>query len=594
MSSPTHPLLELAMAHHRAGRLAEAEALYRQLLVAQPEAPNLPNLLGALASQHFHFGFAQMQQRRWAEAAESYRRALALRPELVDAHLLLTVTLGHQQLRDEAVAAARAAVERLPAHATLWNSLGIALRESGRLDEAIEAWRTALARDPREVPTLNNLGNALKDIGQIAEAIDCLRRAVEYDPGSSAAHSSLIFALHFDPATTADDLVEEQRRWCERHSDPLRQARAPHRNDRSPGRRLRIGFVSADLCEHPVGRMLQPVFAEHDRKQIDLVGYFDGHANDTLAQQLHAQAALARDTAAMNDDALAAQIRADGIDILVDLALHSGNNRLPVFARKPAPVQVSWLGYAGSSGLDTIDYRLSDAGIDPPGPRFAGEMGEVIRLPGCWCCYRPAALIAPEPRADRPFTFGSMNAFGKLNKRVFGTWAQILGAVESAHLLMIAPIGEARERVRRFFQERGVSPARIEFADRTTQRDYFRQYDRIDLALDSFPFNGMTTTGDALWMGVPVVSLAGILPVSRTARSLLTAVGLGALAVESEDLYVHLAVELAQNRSRLDALRTDLHARMRTAPLMDAHGFTHALQAAFRTMWRRWCGNALA
>jgi protein O-GlcNAc transferase len=283
------------------------------------------------------------------------------------------------------------------------------------------------------------------------------------------------------------------------------------------------------------------------------------------------------------------------IDILVDLAMHTGGNRLPMFARQPAPVQVTWLGYPGSTGLHSIGYRLTDAQMDPPGSRSRGtawSAEEPVRLPYCWCCYDPVHE-SPEVSALPALTaegviFGSLNSFAKVNEGVLALWARILNAVKGSRLLMSCPEGSARERVRAFFLRRGIAGERVELAGFLSRWEYLSLYQRIDIGLDPFPCNGMTTTCDALWMGTPVLTLFGEMPVSRAGLSLLSSIGLGELAASSEEDYLRIAVELAGNLPRLAELRATLRVRMQASPLMDAPRFARNVEAAYRKMWLAW------
>jgi predicted O-linked N-acetylglucosamine transferase (SPINDLY family) len=285
-------------------------------------------------------------------------------------------------------------------------------------------------------------------------------------------------------------------------------------------------------------------------------------------------------------------IREDRVDILVDLAMHTAGNRLPVFACEPAPVQVAWLAYPGSAGVPGIGYRLTDARLEPPDFDAAWSVEEAVRLPDCWCCYRPFGEF-PEINAlpalsAKGVTFGSLNNFAKVNGRVLGLWAQILNAAKGSRLLILCPEGIARERLRAFFGGQGITADRVECVGYMGREPYLRLYQRIDLALDPFPINGMTTTCDALWMGVPVLTLSGELPASRAGVSLLSNLGLEELAAHSEERYARLAVELAGSLPRLADLRATLRPRMLASPLMDAPRFARNVEAAYRFMWERW------
>jgi protein O-GlcNAc transferase len=289
---------------------------------------------------------------------------------------------------------------------------------------------------------------------------------------------------------------------------------------------------------------------------------------------------------------LAEIIREDRVDILVDLAMHTAGNRLPVFARQPAPVQVAWLGYPGSTGLPCIGYRLTDACMEPPGEEPAWSAEEPVRLPDCWCCYHPAddsPEINPLPALSAEgVTFGSLNNFAKVNEGVLALWARVLEAVKGSRLVMFCPEGRTRERVWAFFAARGIATERVELVSFLPRWEYLSLYHRIDLGLDPFPCNGMTSTCDALWMGAPVVSLAGERPVSRAGLSLLSSIGLREFAASSEEDYVRIAFEAAGDLPRLADLRATLRPRMLASPLMDAPRFARNVEAAYRFMWKRW------
>ncbi len=648
--------LELAMDHHQAGRLAQAEELYRQLLQVQPGNPDLVHLLGVVASHlkrhaegraliersiamnpnaaryhgnlgtllleirdydgatacyetalrlepnwasaHYNLGLVRFQQRRWEESVASYRTALKINPDQPSCELNLGIALAAAGRIDEAIESYRSALERHPADASITTNLGNLFKEKGEMDAAIEAYRHALALNPKDSVTANNLAVALKDQGQIGESIAAFRASLELQPASAEVRSNLIFTLLFDPACEPGAVAEQEREWNRHHVEPLSAQRRPHGNDRSPDRPLRIGYISADLREHVVGRALLPVFERHDRTHFEPVCYALSEP-DALTQRFKSGSALWRDVGDLPDEEFAAQVRADGIDILVDLALHTSDNRLGVFARKPAPVQVSWLGYPGTTGVATIDYRLTDPFLEPPGGEASPSSEQPFRLPHCWSCY--------EPPADSPavnelpalpsghVTFGSFNNFCKINDTVLETWAQILGAVEGSRLVLLAKSGSHRSRTAGFLRDRGIAPERLDFLDYRpaleghSQGHYLRRYERIDLALDTFPYNGMTTTFDALWMGVPVVSLVGRFSLGRAGLSLLSNVGLPEFAVESREEYVQRAIECARDTRRLAELRATLRPRMEASPLLDAPSLARHVEAAYRTMWRRWC-----
>ncbi len=647
---------QTALSYHQSGQWVEAEAIYRQILDVVPDMPAALHLLGVLAHQtgqheeaavllqrslaanphnaaaHSSFGEIQRTLGEWEQAQACFERALALNPKLAPAHHHLGTVRAHFNQLEEArqcfehalrqqpdyveahsnlgavllqlhrVPEARAALERAvelqPDHPDANHSLGIVLGQLYRSDEARQCFQRVLDVRPDDAEAYSNLGTVLKDVGQIGAAVACCRRAVALEPAFPGMHSNLIYVLHFDPETGPSALRAECARWDQRHAAPLRGCLRPPANAPDPARRLRVGYVSPDFRNHPVSNFIAALFAAHDRVCFEVHGYSTLEQPDEGTRRLQGLVDVWSDVADLSDEALAERIRADEIDILVDLTLHSAKNRLPVFARQPAPVQVSWLGYAGTSGLEGIGYRITDAFIDPPEAESggAGPHERPVRLPDSWCCYEPPvdsppvrALPALASGGAGGVTFGSLNQFGKCNERVLRLWARVLAAVPGSRLLLHCHEPAAMPMAAAILAHEGIDGARLRFAPWLPKREYLRLYEQIDVGLDPFPHNGMTTTCEALWMGVPVITLPGVLPVSRTGLSLLSCVGLQRLAARDEAEYVHIAADLASDLPRLAALRSGLREQMRCSPLMDAPRFATHLEAAFRMMWHRWC-----
>jgi predicted O-linked N-acetylglucosamine transferase (SPINDLY family) len=392
-------------------------------------------------------------------------------------------------------------------------------------------------------------------------------------------------------------IFEEQRRWEQRFGESLRRSICSHTNDRRPERRLRIGYVSPDFRFDSLAFFLTPLLENHDHRQLEIYCYSSVGRPDAVTQRLQKTADVWRDVRLLPDDQLAEQVRNDRIDILVDLSMHTTGNRLLAFARKPAPVQVSWLAYPGTTGMGAIDFRMTDACIDPPGPAQNAPGGAAVWLSDAWCCYAPIGefpSVAPMPAARNGFvTFGSLNQFSKLNENLLVCWARLLGRVAESHLLMSCPEGQARERVLALLAAHGLARDRVEFTARLAWPGYVRLFEKIDVALDSFPCNGMTTTCHTLWMGLPVITRTGSTAVSRASHSLLETLGLPECVARSEEEYVAIATVLANDLPRLAELRRSMRARMATSPLMDAPRFARHVENAYRTIWQRWCaGNS--
>jgi predicted O-linked N-acetylglucosamine transferase (SPINDLY family) len=367
--------------------------------------------------------------------------------------------------------------------------------------------------------------------------------------------------------------------------------------NRDPERRLRVGYISPDFRMHPLSRLLEPVLANHDRSQFEVVCYYTGTQVDSMTATIRSHAAAWRDASGADDALLTDQIRRDGIDVLVDLSLHMDGNRLGVFARRAAPVQVTWLGYPGTSGLSTMDYRFSDPHLDAPGSHARVYTEQTIRLPHSFWPYRPPPGGPPVnrlPALERgSVTFASFNNPAKFNPTVYDAFARILSAVEGSRLLLLNNGGaDTARRVGELLRQRGVADGRVELLPRADLKTYLEYHDRADIILDPFPYPGHTTTLDALWMGVPVVTLAGgpaASAASRGGKSILTNVGLAELIAYNVDSYVATACDLARDLDRLANLRATLRERFEESPICDAAGFTRGVEQAYRTMWRGWC-----
>jgi len=576
----TQQAFALALQHHAAGRLGDAEMLYRQILAAQP---------GHAEAQH-HLGIIAHQSGDNVQAVEWIRRAIALQADNPNAHSNLGNALLAQGRHGEAVAAYERALALNPGSAEAHFNLGNALREQGRLDEAIAAYRRALERKPGYAGVHNNLGAALAANGQIDEAIAAYRRELALQPGCPWVHSNLAYVLHFHPDCDEEATAAEHRRWNQQIGEPLKRLIQPHPNDRDPERRLRIGYVSLHFREHVVGLNLRPLFERHDRRDFEILCYSGVTNPDRLTGEFQEKADEWRSTVNVSDEALAKMIRDDRVDILVDLTQHLAGNRLPVFARQPAPVQVSFAGYPAGTGLEAIGYRMSDRYLE----RHADPEvdAEVMLLDSFWC-YHPGGATAEvntlPARENGWVTFGSLNDLSKANEAVLRTWVRVLRQVKNSRLVLLGAAGSHRPRTLDVLQREGIEAQRVEFVDWCPREVYLELYHRLDIALDTFPYSGHTTSLDALWMGVPVVSLAGPTPVARGGLSILHNAGLPELVGYSKEDYVRIAVGLAGDGSRLAELRATLRSRMAASVLMDAPRFARSIENAYRTMWRCWC-----
>ncbi|MGD0542162.1 MAG: tetratricopeptide repeat protein [Tepidisphaeraceae bacterium] len=572
--------LNLAAVLEKSSRFDEAIAAASRAIAFRPDS----------AEAHNNLGVALEGRGRVDEAIAAYAAATRLNPKIGRVYCNLGHALANKARFDEAIAACSTAVRLEPNFAQAHRNLASALWQKGLLDDALRSCTRAVELAEKLADSHKTLGNILKDMGQIDRAIASYRRAVELDPENSITCSNLLYTLYFDPNCPPAELLALHLQWARRHADPLKYLIRPHENDRQANRRLRIGYVSPDFREHPVGRFLLPLLAHHDHAQFEIFCYDCGQLPDGVTSRFQRHADVWREIRTLSHEQAAAQIRQDRIDILVDLTMHMASNRLLVFARKPAPIQATYLAYAGTTGLDTIDYRITDPHLDPPGSSDQPYAERSIRLEETYWCYEPpldSPDITPPPAASSGFvTFGCLNNFCKVTTATLQAWLRILAAVPNSRLLLHASPGSHRDRISRSLADCRIDPQRLGFVAKLSIAQYLRQYNNIDIGLDPFPYVGGTTTCDALWMGVPVVTLRGQTAISRGGASILTNIGLPELIAHSPEEYVHLATDLAMDLPRLSHLRSNLREKMRGSPLMDAPRFARNMEAVFRQMWR--------
>jgi protein O-GlcNAc transferase len=540
----------------------------------------------------FGLGNALLNLGQLDHAITAYRTAVALRPDFPEALNNLGFALRAAGQHIEAIDAFQRAVALRPHYVDALNNLGMSLGQGGLLDEAIACFEKALLLRPEFAPALTNMGNACQATGRLDAAIDCFRRAWKSSLNSSAP-DNLLYALHFHPAYGPAQIKEEHDRWNQQIAKPLAPARIHHSNDPSPDRRLRIGYVSPDFCSHSQANFTLPLFSHHDHSQFEIFCYSDVRASDELTGRLRGYADAWRDTAALSHAQLVELIFRDRIDILVDLTLHMSANRLLTFAHKPAPVQVTWLGYPSTTGLETIDYRLSDPYLDPHDANEKNYSEKTFRLPHSFWCYDPlddGPSINGLPALPNGFiTFGCLNNFAKVTPPTLELWARVMRDVPRSRLLLLAPRGSARPRLLDAMTNRGIDLSRIEFCDRVGRDPYLATFNRFDISLDTIPYPGHTTTLDSLWMGVPVVTLTGSTTVSRGGLSILSNLSLNDFVTTNADDYVAAVSRLAHDASKLTSLRSSLRTRLQASPLMNAAAFAIDVESAFRRMWKTWC-----
>jgi len=619
MSEPVADLVQVqieeALARHQAGAIAEAEQRYRQILVQAPEHPIAWHLLGATLHQQqrsqeaaacieralalrpdepvflANLGEVYRVLRRFEEALAVIERSLALRGEHAETHYKLGLVQCDRRQSDLAMAHFQRALQLDPHHADAWNNWGCELTRNDRTYDAIPLFNEALRLRPEFPLAENNLGAALSLVERSHEALPHYRRALELDPLFREAHSNLLFALNYESSLDPDELFAAHEDFGRRHFQSVMPATLM--NDRSPARRLRIGYVSGDLRRHPVACFIEPILREHDRQQYEVVVYDDNPRPDNVTRRLEGLADRWTTIAGEPDDDLIERVIRDEIDILVDLAGHTTRNRMAVFAQRAAPVQVTYLGYVNTTGLTTMDYRITDAVCDPPGePTRHTE--QLLRLPRMFCTYQPpddAPPVSTLPAIKRRHvTFGSLHNLAKLGPTTFDLWAGVLRAVPTAHLRIIRGVltDELQQRFTTALVERGVNIDRLEFARCWADTGHWSCYHDIDISLDVVPWSGHTTACESLWMGVPMVTLYGNRHAGRMVSSVLNAVGLSDWIARTAEEYVTLAASMAADLGKLAALREQLRSHLAASPLCDTSGFTKELENAYRTMWQAW------
>jgi protein O-GlcNAc transferase len=638
-----------ALRHHQAGELAQAEALYRRVLAADARHSDALHMLGVAAHQQgrsaeaidsigkaiatnpkiaayrSNLGHVLKHLGRLEEAVVAYDAAIRLQPDLLEAHANLGNALKKLGRLDDAVAAFNAALRIKPNDVETLRNLGIALTELGRLEDAVDAFTTVLRLKPDFADAYYSLAVALKYLLRLEEATVACNAALRLKPHDAHTHTALamicleegrfgevaahleralaakpdyeiawinrLYLSTYDPATSAETRREMHAAWAAAFADRHFPAPLAHANAREPQRRLKIGYVSPDFRTHSVAPFVAPLLRHHDRRNVEVYAYSAVRTPDAETARLRAMVDVWRPIRALNDDAAAALVRADGIDILIDLAAHTADNRLGLFARKPAPVQATWLGYGSTTGMKAIDWFVSDATIVPEGTESA-FVERVWRLPNAYAFEPQAALpdVAPAPARTNGFvTFGHFGRLARVTDDVLRVWARILARVPTARLaLNTPPLGDAgvRARIAARFAQAGGDVARLDLWATRPQPKTWQAYGLIDVALDPFPVNAGATTFEALWLGVPVVSLRAAPPLGRMGQSILTAAGLEDWVAGDIDAYVERAVRAAEDPA---GLRATLRSRLAASALLDAKTFTAHFETALRGMWQLWC-----
>ena len=578
-----HNNLGLAMTYQ--GAWEESISQYEKAIVLNPD----------FYKAYFNLGNSLSRVGKLELAIVNYNKALAINPRFVDALNNCGNALGAFGGIEQAIACFKQAIAINPKLVETYNNYGNILTEQGKLDEAAACYRQAIAVNPDRAEAYNNYGNVLKDQGNLDAAIANYKKAATISPSYTEAGDNVLLAMNYG-TFSADKIFNQYGLWQAALAEDCRTFSEDDHRDPSANRELRIGFVSGDLRKHSVSYFLEPFFHAHDRQKMTFYCYSNSLHEDAVSRRLASMVAGWRNIIACDDQTVAAMIIADRIDILVDLSGHTRHNRLAVFAKKPAPIQVTWLGYPDTTGLEAMDYRLSDQIADPPGLTDEFHTEKLVRLPKGFLCYQPPDSppdIGPLPlKAKGHVTFASFNNMAKITPEVIAVWIKILQALPDSKLLLKSKTMNCPGVRRRFldlFSKESVDSSRLILLRRTASTtDHLAKYGRADIALDTFPYNGTTTTCEALWMGVPVVTLVGNRHAGRVGASLLSSVGLPQLIADDIDDYIERTVTLAKDVAQLEKMRLELRNRVQTSSLCDSKGFSLQMEQAFRKMWREW------
>ncbi|CAN2045072.1 protein O-GlcNAc transferase [Candidatus Magnetomoraceae bacterium gMMP-1] len=621
--SKSNNSLAIALQHHKSGKLKEAEALYHSILKDNPDnADNADvwHLLGLISYQRDENNLAEnyfkkaininpyepnyykylaliyKKQNKLEHACKAYLKALSLKPDDAEIHYNAGIAFQESGKIDESCKHYEQALKIKPDFIEAYNNLSVALKQNGQLYKAIDCCNKLLKFKPDDAKALNNLGVVFRQLGEINKAAAYYKKALLMNPDYVEAQSNLLFCLNYSPDAISS-IFDEYRRWGKKYAY-LSKTYLFHSNLADSERPLRVGYVSPDFRSHPVAYFFEPVLANHDPKQIETVCYAEVSRPDTVTNRLKSLSKQWRNTCALTDLELADMIRSDGIDILIDLAGHTSDNRLLVFAAKPAPIQVSYLGYPNTTGLYAIDYRITDSYADPLGKTEKYHTEKLVRLPHSFFCYKPPdenIEVSSLPALKKNhISFGAFYNFAKISSNIKKLWLKILKAIpDSEFIIQSLPFADEKvcKQMLDFFTQNGISQKRIQLIAFSPVQDYLKLHNSVDIILDTFPWNGHTTSCHALWMGVPIITLVGEHHASRLGASLLSCLGLSEWIACAPDEYVQKAVNLAGNFDRLAYIRHNLRNHILSSPLCDGEKFTRSLETAYREMWQKWCSG---
>ncbi len=615
--------IEAGIAAEAAGDLKAAERFFRQAVEVEPDsAParmNLGIVLQAcgnaaaaeaehvqavrldpqLAHAHYNLALVRLELGLIAQAEAGFREALRVRPEFPEAWVGLADALESAGRDQEALAALDAAIAQRPSYAGAIFNAGVLLRRLGRLDEAEERLQAIPEDHPDSANAKTALAAILRDQGRIEEAVDAMRAVVKASPDSGVAQGELLFTLGYSDRISDEGLFAEHLWAGCRAEAEVRPWCAVFPNLPDADRILNVGYLSGDFRGHSVSLFTESLFERHRRDRVRVFAYSSTAQHDAVTARFIALADCWRDLRNLTDAAAAKAMLEDRIDILVDLTGHTSNQRIGILAGRAAPVQMTWLGYINTTGLTRVDYRITDAVADPPGMTEALHTERLLRMPHSQWCFRPPAAardIALSRNAMAgAFTFGAFNQFPKVSDSSVALWIGALRAAPGTRLRAIGvPRGRAAAALARRLTEAGIDRSRFDLIERVPLAAYYAEYGRVDACLDTTPYSGGTTTCDALWMGVPVITLAGTRSMSRSSASLLVVVGRPDLVARTPDEFAMIAAGQAGQGPWPESARADLRERLKASPVMDEAGFTADLEDLYRRAWREWCDSRIA
>ena len=608
----------LAFLLQERGELQAAITIYHEICANHPNAANAFNNLGNALVQvnrthaavkclrraiklspgngdyYANLGNALGASRDFNAAMEAYQQSLQLAPDDAATHFNYANLLRDIHQIDQAIVHFRRAIELQPALAAAYNNLGNLYKLLGNIREAIEMLEKAHGLSDGDATTCNNLGTVYVESGYFDKATEMFERAINLNPDYCDTYSNLLYSLHYPANVSEQDLYERHKKWAERFETPFINNREMHLVENTEGRPIRIGYVSGDFRRHSVAYFFETLLKGHNKNRFKVYLYSNVLVDDEVSHRLRERCDFWRPIIGIPDDEAAAQIRQDQIDILIDLSGHTNGNRLLLMARKPAPIQVTWLGYPNTTGLSAIDYRFSDQIADPEGLADQLCSEKLYRLPNGFLCYHgfeQAPAVNDSPLLKNAYvTFGSFNNLTKVTQDVVGAWSRILQALPGSRLLLKSKQLDdrgTRDKYIHWFEEEGIQSSRLDLRGRVAGiAEHLAVYRDIDIGLDPMPYNGTTTTCEALWMGVPVISVAGDCHRARVGASILHHAGLTELIVKDETALLAKIKSLTDEPDQLNALRTGLRQRLLDSPLCDEKGFARQIEDAYESMLR--------